>query len=584
MIVKLLSKSVFYICILILHLQANAQTCTGIYKVLATDDFGVGTSNYGPPLPVGTTTYVYNDGTLIEQCGAIQLPRPTYDGMYSRCNNPYNAWQICNVNTIVAPWVNTTDHTGNNGYMLICNAAGSPDIFYQKTYDVCAGTNCSFSIWATNICRLTNSCIIPIVQIDMVNPNTNQVLATTNSGNTLTSAFETQLNWKRLNLDFTVPVGLTQIKMVVRNLQFGNLGNDLALDDVAFSLCVPNSTINSAGFCLGSPATMQVSLQSGIFITPEYQWQVSTNNGASFSDIPNASSSSYTTPPINATSALYSYRVRYAGSGSLNNGNCNNVTAPYLIPAAPIGTPAALSANSPVCEGSDLSLECSNCSGNNFSWLGPNGFTSSDVNPIISSVSASNAGEYSVLSTTGCIATSSVQVLVNSKPTAVLSSNFPCFGKTLQLTVSSGQNVSYKWSGPIPINDTTSNIAILGFNENMLGIYKVTVTQNNCSSSFTVDVKPATGNPVYLPNSFTPNNDNLNDEYRVKTVQPNSFIRLALYNRYGQKIFETEDSNKGWDGTFKRTIADAGTYVWILYSIDCNGKKQMTKGSFLLIR
>lgn len=166
----------------------------------------------------------------------------------------------------------------------------------------------------------------------------------------------------------------------------------------------------------------------------------------------------------------------------------------------------------------------------------------------------------------------------------MISRNFPCFGKTLKLTASSGQNVSYKWSGPISFNDTTQSIAIPDFNENMIGIYKVTVTENNCSSSYTVDVKPAIGNPVYLPNSFTPNNDNLNDEYRVKTVQPDSFIRLALYNRYGQKVFETEDSNKGWNGMFKGQIADVGTYVWILYSIDCNGKKQMTKGSFLLIR
>ncbi len=69
-----------------------------------------------------------------------------------------------------------------------------------------------------------------------------------------------------------------------------------------------------------------------------------------------------------------------------------------------------------------------------------------------------------------------------------------------------------------------------------------------------------------MPNSFTPNNDGLNDVFKPvtnrTTLQPYLFL---IYNRWGgQLIFESTDPNTGWDGKFNGEACAAGTYIYTL--------------------
>jgi gliding motility-associated-like protein len=58
---------------------------------------------------------------------------------------------------------------------------------------------------------------------------------------------------------------------------------------------------------------------------------------------------------------------------------------------------------------------------------------------------------------------------------------------------------------------------------------------------------------------------------------------LIIFNRFGQRVFFTEDIYQGWDGTFNGSKQDLGTYFYMInYSL--NGKKSMMKGDFQLIR
>ena len=62
-------------------------------------------------------------------------------------------------------------------------------------------------------------------------------------------------------------------------------------------------------------------------------------------------------------------------------------------------------------------------------------------------------------------------------------------------------------------------------------------------------------------------------------------ILFAVYNRLGQKIFETHEWSVKWDGTFKGTPQEAGTYVWLLNYTDVDtGEKIQQKGTTVLIR
>ena len=69
---------------------------------------------------------------------------------------------------------------------------------------------------------------------------------------------------------------------------------------------------------------------------------------------------------------------------------------------------------------------------------------------------------------------------------------------------------------------------------------------------------------LYAPNSFTPDGNNSNDIWIPVFSSPEYVQRynLDIYNRWGQRIFETTDINQGWDGAFQGNIVQDGTYIW----------------------
>lgn len=68
---------------------------------------------------------------------------------------------------------------------------------------------------------------------------------------------------------------------------------------------------------------------------------------------------------------------------------------------------------------------------------------------------------------------------------------------------------------------------------------------------------------LFYPNSFTPNDDNLNDFFRPTPDCPKLFeFKLQVYNRWGELIFETTDINESWDGTYQNKRCQDGVYFW----------------------
>jgi len=59
---------------------------------------------------------------------------------------------------------------------------------------------------------------------------------------------------------------------------------------------------------------------------------------------------------------------------------------------------------------------------------------------------------------------------------------------------------------------------------------------------------------------------------------------MAIYNRWGQKIFETTDMSKGWDGTFEGQNQSTGAYVWVIFFTTTDNEKKTVKGTVMLIR
>jgi gliding motility-associated-like protein len=96
-----------------------------------------------------------------------------------------------------------------------------------------------------------------------------------------------------------------------------------------------------------------------------------------------------------------------------------------------------------------------------------------------------------------------------------------------------------------------------------------------------VEAKIVTG--VVVPNAFTPNNDGKNDVLYIKAYGV-SKMTFRIYNRLGQKVFESSSLQNGWDGRYKGVLQPTDAYAYTLDIEFYDGKKERLKGDITLIR
>ena len=88
---------------------------------------------------------------------------------------------------------------------------------------------------------------------------------------------------------------------------------------------------------------------------------------------------------------------------------------------------------------------------------------------------------------------------------------------------------------------------------------------------------------VFLPNAFTPNQDNENDVLFVRGRNVEKLL-LKIYDRWGELVFETNQQNIGWDGTFKGELVDPGVFVYYMDITCVDGQEYFKKGNITVIR
>jgi gliding motility-associated-like protein len=107
----------------------------------------------------------------------------------------------------------------------------------------------------------------------------------------------------------------------------------------------------------------------------------------------------------------------------------------------------------------------------------------------------------------------------------------------------------------------------------------INATQNIISYSNLIEVKQRF--KLFFPNAFVPNG--LNNQFLAKGLFIKKF-KMTIYDRLGEIMFETQNIEQGWDGKYKGTDANIGTYVYIAEAEDAMGEKFKTQGTFTLIR
>jgi gliding motility-associated-like protein len=117
------------------------------------------------------------------------------------------------------------------------------------------------------------------------------------------------------------------------------------------------------------------------------------------------------------------------------------------------------------------------------------------------------------------------------------------------------------------------------------GVYSATVTIDQCST--TDEIVVVKDCIIDVPNSFTPNGDGVNDYFFPRQLLSNGVasFTMSIYNRWGQKIFETQKSNgRGWDGKFSEKEQPLGVYVYDIKVIMKNGRTEAYTGNVTLLR
>lgn len=87
---------------------------------------------------------------------------------------------------------------------------------------------------------------------------------------------------------------------------------------------------------------------------------------------------------------------------------------------------------------------------------------------------------------------------------------------------------------------------------------------------------------LYIPNSFTPNGDGMNDNFGAFGESITNF-NIEIFDRWGMRVFESSDVNHRWDGMFKGKLAPQGTYVYKISAQGADGNKTARKGTVNLI-
>lgn len=113
-------------------------------------------------------------------------------------------------------------------------------------------------------------------------------------------------------------------------------------------------------------------------------------------------------------------------------------------------------------------------------------------------------------------------------------------------------------------------------------VVRLTVSNDYCTSSDSVTIKVSTSD-LQVPYAFSPNGDQLNDEFRVAYKSIVTF-KCWVFNHWGHKVYFWTDPQKGWDGNINGKPAKEGAYLYIIEAMGADGIAQNRKGTIHLFR
>jgi gliding motility-associated-like protein len=150
----------------------------------------------------------------------------------------------------------------------------------------------------------------------------------------------------------------------------------------------------------------------------------------------------------------------------------------------------------------------------------------------------------------------------------------------LPLSVTQGQARSYKWMPTDHLSCTDCPRPLASPTEEMT--YRVTVvSENGCEA--TAQIKVLITRDVFIPTSFTPNGDNINDVFRPYFSTPDQPYRMRIYSRWGELIYQCEGLDCGWDGTMDGRRLMPSVFVYKIEYTSGRSTSEEVRGSITIL-
>lgn len=558
--------------------------------------------------------------------------------------NQSSGWDLgtYNVSNNIAAWhqyfANCGDHTGNNGNMFMANGIQSANVtLWEQTVNVMPNTNYSFSAWLQSL-QPVNPASMQLYINGIAIGNSFTGTATTcrweqffvewNAGNNTVATLrlvnnninaagndfalddlsfaEVIIYRDSVTLQTEIPVvtasvadaticenddtelnatgALTYSWSPAATLNNSQLVNPTASPKTTTTYTVTGTT----GF--GCTATDQVTVQVNpapliTSITPDTIICRSTSlplvvnsNGSGFAWTNATTLNDPTIYNPVATPVQNSTKYIVTVTDAINCSSKDSVTLTWR--PDPVFT---INAAQIICDRDTISLNASG--GERFNWQP----AASLNNQSIASPKAfpNTTTTYSVTITdTVCNNVANLQTTVTVNPvpvvTAIKDNDLDCsFGST-QLTAQGA--IRYNWTPTTGLN--RSNIANPVASPITPMQYVVTgYNRYGCADTDTVQLNILTTNKGdnLMPNAFTPNNDGNNDCYGIKYWGVIERVEFSIYNRWGQRVFYTNQVGGCWDGNVKGVQQASGAYVYMVNAVTNCGTISR-KGTFVLIR
>ncbi len=527
---------------------SNATIANPIAKPQTTTTYKLQTQKLGNNLVANSDFSAGNTGfTSQYKYSANGIP----EGVYYVDKNSY-------------PWHpflgSNVDHTTGTGNMLLVNGDTVFNIIiWKQNFNIVPNTNYVFSVWLQSIYA--------------GNPAELQFSINGGQIGNIFKASDTTGIWQQFYTIWNSGGANTAVISVV-NKDTIKLGNDFALDDISFAELIINN--DSVTVSVVKPPTLTLNQDTAICSGNALQLNATGAN----SYVWNASNylSALTIANPIATPVKDTFFV-VTGSSIVGCSSKDTVTI-KVLPKPPI----TVSSNTEFCVGDSTGLTAFSTA-NSFKWTPNNGLSNSAIANPTAFPKSSTIYTVTVTDANTCTNSAVVTVTVNQPPVLILtkSNDANCVLGIVKLTATGA--VKYLWypAATLQFAATATPIAT----PQQSTVYHVKANSNKgCFGEDSIQVnviKGVTDNGYLMPSAFTPNGDGINDCFGVKQWGFVSSLQLEIYNRFGTKIFASNNINNCWDGTYKGVIQAPGTYVYqVVATTNCGDVYR--KGTVVLIR